>query len=325
MSTRHGHRCRGHRGVGLASHDADLERLLVQLRVVLRPEARCCAHCGGNRVQRWGHFSGRQRYRCLSCGRTFSDFTGTALSYLKRLDRWAVFCRRLHLAESVRRTAARIDVHRNTVFRWRHLALSSMLASEGWRLSGMVDLGWMALPFSQKGSRHLDRAARRRLDFWWFIKKRAWVLLACDSCGRGYGCHVTSRQLATADIARLLSPRLHPEAVVTSRMDHPAVVAAIAHRAGVSCGEPGPSANWCAPGPPISDARQHGIRIRFWLARFRGVATRYLDHYLCWHRICGRLAATGGPARADPGALAAATAGRFPPDRESADPLPAHG
>lgn len=36
-----------------------------------------CPHCGGQRLQRWGHASGLQRHRCGDCHRSFNALTGT--------------------------------------------------------------------------------------------------------------------------------------------------------------------------------------------------------------------------------------------------------
>ncbi len=41
-------------------------------------------------------------------------------------------------------------------------------------------------------------------------------------------------------------------------------------------------------------ARLYLLRWKRWLRRFRGVATKYLDHYLVWFRLLDRLA--GRPA-----------------------------
>src|SRR5262245_20926599 len=67
-----------------------------------------CPRCGGSEVRRWGGFAGRQRFRCSSCARTFSDFTGTPLAYLKKIDRWPGHCASIEETESVRREAARL-------------------------------------------------------------------------------------------------------------------------------------------------------------------------------------------------------------------------
>src|SRR5665213_1057354 len=47
-----------------------------------------CPHCGRSGVHRWGSASGKPRYRCTSCRKTFNPVTGTPLAGLHRPERW---------------------------------------------------------------------------------------------------------------------------------------------------------------------------------------------------------------------------------------------
>src|SRR6266853_3174030 len=47
-----------------------------------------CPHCGGDRVHRWGNDSGKPRYRCTHCRKTFNPLTGTPLAGLHHPERW---------------------------------------------------------------------------------------------------------------------------------------------------------------------------------------------------------------------------------------------
>lgn len=110
-----------------ADHGADIPATIRYLafagvdprRMPLQDGSRC-PRCDGERVQKWGRFSGRQRYRCRDCGRTFSTFTGTPLHYLKRpeLWRWFLWCHDGRL--TVRAAGAALGVHKDTALRWRH-------------------------------------------------------------------------------------------------------------------------------------------------------------------------------------------------------------
>lgn len=44
---------------------------------------RPCPRCGSDSTVRTGHTRGRQRWRCVGCGRTFGPTTGTAMYRLK--------------------------------------------------------------------------------------------------------------------------------------------------------------------------------------------------------------------------------------------------
>ena len=47
-----------------------------------RIESFGCPHCSSAEVRRWGRASGKPRYRCATCGKTFNPLTGTPLAGL---------------------------------------------------------------------------------------------------------------------------------------------------------------------------------------------------------------------------------------------------
>jgi len=46
-----------------------------------------CPHCGEDHVHRWGNDSGKPRYRCTRCRKTFNPLTGTPLAGLHHPER----------------------------------------------------------------------------------------------------------------------------------------------------------------------------------------------------------------------------------------------
>ncbi|HEX7118656.1 MAG TPA: hypothetical protein VF212_07715 [Longimicrobiales bacterium] len=269
-----------------------------------------CPRCGAGEIQRWGQFKGRRRYRCRACDRTFSDLTGTPLAYLKRLDGWAPFCACLLLGLSVRRTAAWIGLHKDTAFRWRHRLLASLLATENAWLRGTVTTEQTWFTHSLKGSRSLGRAPRRRAVRGLAFRQPAlaWVLLAVDPHGAAAGAAVGPSRPGKADVARMLEGRLAADAVLTTRADPRTAVASFAREHGlrwrrrtardrVTLPAPG-RATRADDGPGPEHGRGPGPGATTWdpgmlyvrrlkrtLGRFRGVATRYLAHYLVWFRL----------------------------------------
>ncbi|VXB11057.1 hypothetical protein MASSI9I_100151 [Massilia sp. 9I] len=65
-------------------------------------------------------------------------------------------------SRSVRAAAKLIGVHRNTSFRWRHRFLDGVRQDQPERLAGIAEADEMYLLESQKGSRQLERPARKR-------------------------------------------------------------------------------------------------------------------------------------------------------------------
>ena len=265
-----------------------------------------CPHCEGRHIQRWGHFGWRRRYRCVSCRRTFSDFTGTPLAYLKRVERWPLFCVRSLAAPSIRRTARELHLHSTTVFRWRHRLLRMVLRSERPVLEGRVAVGETWFPQSEKGSRNLSRPPRRRQYVGLSAGTDAvWVLLASDGEDRAWAAVLGRLRPSLRDLERSLSGRLDPAATLLSVAGPCGPAAVFARRSGrlweQVVGDP-----WARKQPP-EHPWMYRIRLKRWLRRFRGVATRYLSNYLAWFRLVDRCR------RAYQGSMPLALlAGRFP-------------
>ena len=290
------------------------------LRIVRRVRAfedagRRCPRCSSNHVIKWGRFSGRQRYRCKGCERTFSDLTGTPMAYSKRLDLWMDFGRCMVEGLSVRAAGRRLGITKDTAFRWRHLLANRYRLQAGPPISGLAVLGSTYLPVSEKGRRPRDRPSRR---------KRGWLRGPCSS---GIS-HVIFAQEEGApdwhfalfrgkrmqprsdDLVRQLGPVIGAGGDLVSDRPPYSSLAAFAREGGHRLLD-GRGRRWCSDGRPsrrpiVVDGggveRERAMRAvdrirklvrnwRLWLGGFRGVATRYLRNYLAWHRHVAR--ATG--------------------------------
>jgi transposase-like protein len=261
-----------------------------------------CPRCGAARTHRWGTFQDRQRYRCAGCRRTFSDLTGTPAAYTKRLALWPALGALLADGVSVRRTAAILRVHPCTAFRWRHAILRALRECDGEVLTGWIEFTSLRFMFSEKGSRDLRRPARRR---GWRPgpggeARTVHVMVACDRAGHR--------------VAAASGPSLHPphrgalEQFPTDRIGpRPTLVAEQGRygpigRLARSRGGMFHDARWGGGRRPrtlvhVGTAHANAARLRCWLMRFRGVATRYLQNYLQWHGMVDR-SWRHGPARA---------------------------
>lgn len=251
-----------------------------------------CPRCGHRRVHRWGHFDSRlgprRRYRCLRCGRTFSDLTGTHLAYLKRLEHWRRFCQIAPGHLTIRGVAERLGIHRTTSFRWRHLLLDRLRATEIVGLRGRVSLEIDWLPFSEKGSRRLQRPARRvRFDGFSFETRVEWVVVACDRRRESFATAVGPRQPRHDVIRAALNSALSAPAALVCRRNRLIPFTPVATVLDVPLELETPLNAETGHGREPERGRIYMVRVRRWLKRFRGVATRYLDHYLVWFRILG--------------------------------------
>jgi transposase-like protein len=282
-------------GVNLLS-EGQRRQLLTRLRPALGldrlrdaidaaiPSRLVCPGCGGERHHRHGRDRGLQRYRCRACGKTFTALTGTPLARLRHRGLWLDYLERMLDAQSVRAGAAALGVHRNTSFRWRHRFLAWARHDRPTRLSGIAEADEMFLLESQKGSRTLDRPARKRGGV---ARKRGinrehdCILVARDRSGATVD-FVTGRGAVTAaQLHRHLLPVLERDVLLVSD-GHPAY-RAFAREATISHAFVNVRAGERVRGAVhVQNVNGYHRRFRQWLARFHGVASRYLPHYLGW-------------------------------------------
>lgn len=270
----------------------DVTATIAYLRFPLRAEhggglrdGSACPYCQRSRVQKWGRFDGRQRFRCRDCGRTHSTFTGTPLYHLKRADRWRVFLWCMEGRLTVRRTGAVAGVHRNTALRWRHRLLDHWRLEPRRRLRGCVAVDQFRMPRNEKGSRGLDRAPRKHghAPGRWG-RRPEWVGLVAALEEDAPGAPALAigstdvHPIDQADIARVLGPRLG------------AAVAEITGRRGPLCalarfaGQASLAYRVARLGQPSANVTRVRLELRRWLRPLRGVATHRLDNYLEWFR-----------------------------------------
>lgn len=263
--------------------------VLRELRDARFRRGACCPHCRSTRVQRWGSFSGRQRYRCRDCRRTSSDLTGTPLAYSKRPALWGEFAGCMLESLSVRAAGRRLGIDKDTAWRWRHALLDGHAEATPPALSGVVETCEYSLPFNEKGKRLPSRETpprRRRRQYGSPNRRRVWILVARD------------RAAHAAAIAR---PGARPgRQEVSELLRRPRQVRALLHRYGPfgACGmfaiprgiELVRVAD--AAAPPRDGSLYHlqsvlgyQQRLRSWLRQFRGVATWYLPNYLHWYAL----------------------------------------
>ncbi len=251
-----------------------------------------CPRCGSAKCIRWGAYRGRWRYRCHGCGRTFNDVTGTALARTKRLDRWPAYLDCMDESLTIRDAARRVDVHIATAFRWRHRLLDSAREADCEVLSGWIEVASVSFPYSEKGRRgprSADEERRSPLD----RKRDVNVVIACDRSD-AIVTAVTGRspmaQLRAAELEAALKDRARPGATLLASAGWYSGVALFATRSRLGYMDTRRRA-WRIRRPELAHVwatHQYRIRLLGWIERFRGVATRYLNNYLMWHRLLDR-------------------------------------
>ena len=271
--------------------DADVVSALGQSRI----DREGCPHCDSHEVVRWGRASALPRYRCKACHRTFNALTKTPLAHLRMKDKWGTHAAALVDGTTVAKAATRCGVSYKTAFRWRHRFLKSLAGDKPAALSGIVEGDGTFVLESFKGKRSaLPRKARKRGGRSAKRGLSAEQIPVIVARGRnGATTDAVLPKLNRVSIAAAL------DGVVTSAnqfcCDGGSAIVAFARKAGIPThilpapGKPNPG----APDFHINNVNAYHGRLKEWLRRFHGVATKNLPNYLGWRRT---LEAMGGDA-----------------------------
>jgi transposase-like protein len=264
------------------------------------PKQSTCPRCQSNQVIRWGRKDELQRYRCRSCKRTFNSLTMTPLARLKHRWAWEGYAEALVAGLSVRKAGKKLRIHYTTAFRWRHrwlqrlrdlkdshfnhiveadetYFLHSMKGTRGWQETPPRDL-----PIPREPRRRGGKALRRGLS-----REQVPVLVVRDRAGATTDAVLPSVNFFS--VAEVLEPLTRPgETILCS--DGASVYrtfaehAEIAHRPiNVAAGERVIDNVF-----HIQNVNAYHSRLKNWMRRFCGVATKYLPNYLGWRRALDR-------------------------------------
>lgn len=253
-----------------------------------------CPHCENERVVRNGSASGLQRYKCRGCGRTFNMLTGTPLARLRQKSKWLTQAEVLRDSLSITQAGKRLSVARSTAFRWRHRFLAAPKTVQAQTLVGIAEADETFFLHSRKGERGLKRAPRRRggkAAKRGLSKEQVPVLIARDRA------NATANMILSVDgkanLVAALKPLLPSDTILCT--DGSTVLAAAAKEIGVTHRPVNVKAGQrvIAGVYHIQNVNAFDSRLKNWIRRFQGVATKYLDSYLGWFRALDRSTTTG--------------------------------
>jgi transposase-like protein len=257
-------------------------------------ETTSCPHCDGGHVVRNGSASGLQRYKCRDCHRTFNALTGTPLARLRQKSKWIMQAEVLRDGMTITQAAKQLKVARSTAFRWRHRFMAAPKTIQARSLTGIAEADETFFLHSRKGQRGLDRKPRRRggsAAKRGLSKAQVPVLVARDRSGAT--ANIILAADGRADLVAALKPLLPSDTILCT--DGSSVLAAAVKEIGVTHRPVNVSARRrvIAGVYHIQNVNAFDSRLKNWIRRFHGVATKYLDSYLGWFRTLDRSTSSG--------------------------------
>jgi len=256
-----------------------------------------CPHCKNHSVVRFGKYAvrtrtgevKRQRYRCKSCRQTFNDLTNTPLQRTRRPHMWVRFIECMIEGFSLRKCAEQLndEVTHVTLFYWRHKILSALKQIPTEAFQDIVEMDETYFLNSEKGKRNIaERKPRKRggkAKYRGISHDQVCVLVARDRqkmtysgvLGRGRirttkldeatGGHLSDSNVLCTDSWRAFSSYANSKGMTHYRFksDGKQRVKGVYH---------------------IQNVNSYHSRLKKWMDRFNGVATKYLQNYLAWFR-----------------------------------------
>jgi len=243
-----------------------------------------CPRCGSDHIHGHGRYRDRKRYRCAECGRTFNDRTGSPLSGTHYPERWGTYIACMAAGYSLRRTARVLNISLPTAFYWRHKLLAALIVNaRPIMVHGIVELDEVYVLESQKGSRNMRRPPRQRGTGRSVTRgparNRLCVLALKDRIHRG-----TARVVGMGELHHFWLGQLLDKAQFDATelcVDNRQAYWILSRQRGL----PRRLLSTRFEGDGIYHHRNVDrflTHFKKWLLHFRGVASRYLEHYVQW-------------------------------------------
>ncbi len=245
-----------------------------------------CPHCSSTHYHKWGMRDGLQRYSCCNCKKTFNALTGTPLAHLRYKEKWMDFANDLIESKSIRESAKHCGVHKNTTFRWRHRMLNNPKSLGSKHLHGIVEFDETYFLESHKGDQHLERAPRKRggsARQRGISSEQTAVLVARDRNDNTMDAILFKSNQTT--LAEVMIPIIDEDALLCSDKKRSYLAFAKTNHLTLKTVNSSAKEHVVEKIYHIQNVNAYDSRLKIWIKRFNGVATKYLESYLAWMRL----------------------------------------
>ena len=213
--------------------------------------------------------------------------TKTPLARLQHKEKWLDYLQCMINGKVLRASATDCDINLKTSFRWRHRFLQLPATMKATLLEGIVEADETLFARSEKGNRTLERKPRKR---GMKAKKRGrskedWVpvLTVRDRGKHTYEAIIPS--VSTEQLNKELQGKILKDSVLCTDGFRSYIKFAqgndlIHKRLDVAAG-----VQVIEKVFHIQNVNAYHSRLKAWMDRFHGVATKYLENYLGWFRF----------------------------------------
>ena len=258
-----------------------------------------CPHCGYTKYVKYGIDKGSQRYKCKSCKRNFTEYTGTWLARLQRKDKVDAYVDLMLQEKSLDKIKDELSINKKTAFDWRHKILSSLEETDKNSFTGITESDETFILFSEKGKRNLSRKGKKRGSK---AKKKGVnnehvaVIVTADRAGEQELSVATLGRIKKMDIENSIGKRISGQTILCSDSHVSykgfAIDNAIEHHAIRA------DLKQCVKDGVYHVQHVNSLhnKLKKWLNdKFWGVSTKYLQQYLNWFRMKETLKGSAQP------------------------------
>lgn len=244
-----------------------------------------CPFCNSESIIKSGFTKTQiQRYKCKECGRRFGD-TSNSVCYHSKLTYsiWSSFFECMSDKLSIRKTAKKIGVNKNTAFAMRHKVLNALsVFRELVKLEGEVQVDETSIPINFKGSSQseMPRSSKKRKSASKLLNHKVCILGAIDEVDNEYLEIVDYGEITSNDIENSLGPRIKKATCLVTDCRSSYEKVAKDHNLKLEQVKSKTYKN--EDGYTLSEI--NGLHSNFFgfLSSFKGVSTKHLQGYIDW-------------------------------------------
>lgn len=227
-----------------------------------------CPHCKSKDVIKYGSYNGIQRYKCKNnkCERTFTKQTESPFRYSKKFKENCHKYKELYeKGLTIRECAEVLNISIVTSFFWRHRFLYNLKqVNYVEKLCDYAELTRVVLLENFKGDRYSKNKEKDKISIVNAMNKSIDIISIIAA----------RNHLGFRELKENIEPRIDKKAIAVAFLDgrlqafsdkHNTINKIRIRRIDIT---------------PIDAS--YSVKIKRWLKKFRGVATKYIDHYLSW-------------------------------------------
>lgn len=243
-----------------------------------------CPSCSSDCIIGHGTYKGRSRYLCKSCKKSFNDYTGTAVSGIKKVEKFQSYIKLMLESISIRKAASQLNLNNKTVLDWRHKIAAALQDVNGSAFTGITECDDKLLNINEKGNRKLQREPYKRSS----DRKpkrgvsddKISVVVASDRKGNSTMKVAKRGRIDNESIEKSIGNFVQPNVVICSDK-HPTIISwakekEIEHHTFFAKNHSKDKIYHVQNVNSIDNLYER------WVKPFYGVSTRYLEKYLNW-------------------------------------------